>query len=224
VEEFCDLLIQKKIKILWSVSLRADIMTQEIAYKMKRAGCFNVSIGVESANNYILSKIGKGTTIEKITTGIKMLKRAGIEIMAQYVIGSPSETLDTIKESISYAKSSDSDFTNFYMVLPFKGTAQWDYVMQHGTLYTKNIHDFHSLNPRIVFETPEFSYEGRSEAIRLVKKDGFYSNKDKKNWWFDFAKETSRKIQNYLPGAVADKVYAVLKSVYRLKFIKKNNL
>jgi anaerobic magnesium-protoporphyrin IX monomethyl ester cyclase len=224
VEAFCDLLLEKKLDILWSVSLRADIMTPEIARKMKLAGCYNVSIGIESANNEILAKIGKGTTIEKVTEGIKMLKDAGIEIMSQFVIGSPGETLGTIKESIKYAKRSGCDYTNFYSVLPFKGTRQWDYVLEYGTLYTDKIHDFHSISPRIVFETPEFSYEDRLEAIRLVKKEGFYSNKDKKSWWFDFAKDVSRKIQRMLPKAAGEKVYLVLKSIYRIKTVKKHNL
>jgi anaerobic magnesium-protoporphyrin IX monomethyl ester cyclase len=224
LEEFCDLLIKKNIKILWSVSFRADIVTQDIAYKMKKAGCFNVSIGIESANNYILSKIGKGTTIEKITEGIKMLKNAGIEIMSQYVIGSPFDTLDTIKESICYAKTSACDFTNFYTVLPFKGTQQWDYIRQHGTFKSTKIHDYHSKNPRVVFETPEFTYKERVEAIRLVKKEGFYSNKDKKNWFFDFAKDVSRLIQRILPKSIGEQIYLMLKSIYRLKLVKKNNI
>ena len=224
VESFCDLLISKNLKILWSVSLRADIMTREIAHKMKEAGCYNVSIGIESASNEILSHINKSTTIEKITEGIKMLKDAGIEVMSQFVIGSPHETLETVKQSIEYAKSSGCDYTNFYAVLPYKGTPQWDYVLEHGTLYTTEIHDFHSMNPRIVFETPEFPYNDRLEAIRLVKKNGFYSNKDKKSWWFDTAKETSRKIQKMLPESTGERLYMILKSIYRLRVVKKNNL
>lgn len=223
VEAFCDLLLEKKINILWSVSLRADIMTPEIARKMKKAGCYNVSIGIESANNEILKRIGKGTTIEQISAGIKILKDAGIEIMSQYVIGSPDETLETVKESIAFAKKSGCDYTNFYTVLPYKGTRQWDYVAEHGTLYTRDIHHFHSINPRIVFETPEFPYKDRLAAIKLVKKEGFYSNKDKKNWMFDFSKETSRKIQRLLPESIGESVYLVLKSIYRLKIVKKNN-
>ena len=224
VEKFCDLLIDKEIKILWSISLRADIMTQELAYKMKEAGCYNVSIGIESANNEILSYIRKSTTIEKISEGIKMMKNAGIEVLSQFVIGSPHETLETVKQSVEYAKNSGSDFVNFYTVLPFKGTPQWDYVMEHGTLYTTEIHDFHTINPRIVFETPEFSYKERLEAIKLVKKNGFYSNKDKKSWWFDMAKETSRKIQEMLPESAGEKIYMILKSIYKLRIVKKNNL
>lgn len=224
VESFCDLLISKNLKILWSISLRADIMTQELACKMKEAGCYNVSIGIESANNEILSRINKSATIEKITEGIKMMKKAGIEVMSQFVIGSPYETLETVRQSIEYAKNSACDYTNFYTVLPFKGTPQWDYVLKHGTFYTMEIHDFHTINPRIVFETPEFSYKDRLEAIRLVKKNGFYSNKDKKSWWFDIAKESSRKIQKMLPESTGERLYMLLKSIYRLRIIKKNNL
>ena len=224
VERFCDLLISRNIKILWSVSLRADIMTQKMACKMKEAGCYNVAIGIESASNEILSRINKGVTIEKIAEGISMLKNAGIEVLSQFVIGSPGETLDTVRQSIEWAKTSGCDFTNFYTVLPFKGTRQWDYVLEHGTMYTSEIHDFHTINPRIVFETPEFPYKDRLEAIRLAKMNGFYSNKDKKSWLFDMAKETSRTIQNMLPESVGTRIFMILKSVYRLRIVKKNNI
>ncbi len=224
VELFCDLLISKQIKILWSASIRADIMTSELAIKMKEAGCYNVSIGIESANNEILTQMNKGTKIEKITSGIKMLKEANIEVMAQYVIGSPGETLETIKESIEYAKNSEADYTNFYTVLPFKGTPQWEYVSNHGTFYTREIHDYHSIKPRIVFETPEFPYKDRLAAIKLVKKEGFYSNQDKKSWLFDTGKEISKKIQRILPESTGEKLYMILKSIYKLKLVKKNNI
>ncbi|HBX52782.1 MAG: hypothetical protein A2275_08840 [Bacteroidetes bacterium RIFOXYA12_FULL_35_11] len=224
LEDFCDLIIEKNIQILWSASIRADRITSDIACKMRKSGCFNVAIGIESANNIILEKIGKKTSIEKISEGIKILKCAGIEIMAQYVIGSPYDTLDTIKESISFAKKSGCDYTNFYTVLPFKNTPQWDYVLNHGKMYFNFTHECHTVTPRIVFETPEFNYNDRLEAIRLVTKEGFYSNKDTKNILFDFAKETSRKIQSILPPGIGEKVYKVLKAIYKIKVIKKNNI
>ncbi len=223
VEEFCDLLIQDKIKILWSVSIRAEIISQEIANKMKEAGCYNVSIGIESANNEVLSKINKQSTIEEINKGIKIFKKAGIEVLGQFVIGSPHDTLETVNESMDWAKSSECDFVNFYACLPFKGTPQWEYVEKYGHFYATKIHDFHSIEPRIVFDTPEFSYEDRLKAINRAKKEGFYSNQDKKNWWFDVAKETSRQMQGLLPEAIGKKLYLFLKSIYRIRLVKKNN-
>ncbi|HNY02005.1 MAG TPA: radical SAM protein [Bacteroidales bacterium] len=224
VGALCDLLIRKDIRILWSASVRADLMTLDLAHKMKAAGCYNAAIGVESADNELLARMHKNTTIEAIAAGMTMLKNAGIEVLAQYVIGTPGETLETVKRSVEFARRSCADYTNFYMVLPFRGTPQWDYVMDHGTLYTKKIHDFHRINPRIVFETPEFTYQDRLEAIRLVKKNGFYSNKDKKSILFDMAKDFSRWVRNILPQGAGDKVFMLLKSVYRLREIKKNNI
>ncbi|MBN3035926.1 MAG: B12-binding domain-containing radical SAM protein [Bacteroidales bacterium] len=224
VDRFCDILIRKGIRILWSASIRADMMTQELAYKMKESGCYNASIGIESANNEILAQMNKCTTIEKITEGVRMMKKAGIEVMSQYVIGSPFETLDNVKESIEYARNSECDYSNFYTVLPFRGTPQWDYVEKYGTFYTREIHDFHRIEPRIVFETHEFPYNERLEAIRLAIKYGFYSNKDIKSWWFDMAKGTSLKIQKMLPESTGEKIFLLLKSIYKLRFVKKNNI
>jgi radical SAM superfamily enzyme YgiQ (UPF0313 family) len=224
MEDFCNIIIQKNIEILWSASIRADRITSDIASKMKKAGCFNVAIGIESASNFVLEKIGKNTSIEKLSEGIKILKCAGIEIMSQYVIGSPYDTLESVKESISFARKSGCDYTNFYTVLPFKGSPQWDYVLNNGKMYYEHIHDFFTVKPRIVFETPEFSYADRLKAIRLATKEGFYSNKDTKNVLFDFAKETSRKIQNILPQSIGEKVYKILKAIYKIKIVKKNNM
>jgi radical SAM superfamily enzyme YgiQ (UPF0313 family) len=223
LEDFCDLLIKKNIQIMWSASVRADLINKRIATLMKKSGCYNVAIGIESANNFILEKMGKKTTIEKIREGITALKEAGIEIMSQYVIGSPYDTLETIKESIAFAKKSGCDYTNFYTVLPFKGTPQWDYVISTGKMYYKHTHLFHKVKPRIVFETPEFGYNDRLEAIKLVTREGFYSNKDTKNLLFDFAKETSRKIQSILPPGISERTYKALKAIYKLKVVKKNN-
>ncbi len=224
VNDFCDTLIQKKTNIMWSVSVRADNMTQELAYKMKEAGCYNVAIGIESANNEVLKHIRKGAQIEQIQAGIRMLKNAGIEVLSQFVIGSPHDTLATIKESISFAKQSGCDYSNFYTVLPFKGTYQWEYVEMHGTFLAQKTHNFHTVKPRIVFETPEFSYAERLKAIKLVKKEGFYSNKDKKSWLFDVAKDTARLLQETLKGPAGEKVYLILKAVYKMKLVKKNNI
>jgi len=223
VEEFCELLIQNKTKILWSTSVRPDIITQPIAKKMKEAGCYNVAVGIESANNELLSKMNKQATIERITEGVDIFKKAGIEVLGQFVIGSPGETFEDVKESLDYAKNSKCDYVNFYSVLPFKGTPQWDYVANNGKLATTKIHNFHSINPRIVFETPEFSYDDRLKAIKMAKKEGFYSNQDKKNWWFDVAKETSRKMQTMLPESVGERLYMILKSIYKIKAVKKKN-
>ncbi len=224
VDKFCDLLIRNNTGIMWSASVRADLITVPLAKKMKAAGCYNVAIGIESANNNVLKQINKKTTIEDIEKGIRIFRNAGIEVLGQFVIGSPNDTYETVVESINWARDSECDFVNFYSVLPFKGTPQWGYVENHGRFFDDVIHHFHSIKPRVVFETPEFPYENRVKAIKIAKKAGYYSNQDKKNWLFDFAKETTRKIQDLLPERAGEQLYMMLKSVYRFRVVKKHNV
>jgi anaerobic magnesium-protoporphyrin IX monomethyl ester cyclase len=215
VEEFCTILIQKNLRILWTTPVRVEIMTEKVAQLMKKAGCYNVGIGIESANDEVLIKIKKCLSPRQITEGIKIFKDAGIEVLGQFVIGSPGDTLETIKESIKFAKTSDLDFVMFYSILPFKGTEQWHYTKLNGKFLYNKIHDFHKVHPRIVFETPEFPYSDRLIAINLAKKAGFYSEYNDRSLIFDIGKDVAKFLQQSLPTSVSDKAYIILKNIYR---------
>lgn len=224
VNEFCNIIIEKRIKILWSTPVRVDKITKELAIKMKNAGCYNVGIGIESANNKVLDSMGKRITIEEITKGIEIFKSAGIEVLGQFVIGSPGDTLQTVEESIIYARNSGLDFVMFYSVLPFKGTPQWDYVKNHGKLYSETIHDFHSTKPRIVFETPEFSYPDRLKAIKLATDAGYYSDSNDRSYLFDVGRNLVKNIQIHLPFSISSRIYLASKNIYRRIRLNKTQL
>jgi radical SAM superfamily enzyme YgiQ (UPF0313 family) len=215
VEDFCQALINRKIKIMWTTPVRPELITKPLAELMKKAGCYNVGIGVESANNRILQNINKQNTIENIQRGIRIFKEAGIEVLGQFVIGSPGDTIETVKQSLAFAKDSGLDFVMFYAVVPFKGTNQWDYVQHHGTFFEYKIHRFHNIHPRIVFDTPEFTYQERLEVIDLAKEAGFYSETNNQSRFFDFGKELARISHRFLPDPIFKPAYFFMKKLYR---------
>lgn len=220
VEKFCNIIRYKKLRFLWTTPVRAEIITKEIAQLMKKSGCYNVGIGIESANNSILETMKKKNTIENVQKGIRIFKEAGIEVLGQFVIGSPGDTYETVKESIEFAKQSELDFVMFYSILPFKTTEQWDYVLNHGTLYNNKIHEYHTAKPRIVFETPEFSYIDRIKAIELAKKEGYYSDTNDRNLIFDLGKDLASRIQQILPAKISSNIYILMKNIYRKRILK----
>ena len=103
----------------------------------------------------------------------------------------------------------------FYSILPFKDTEQWDYILRNGTLYDDTIHHFHTVRPRIVFETPEFSYADRLKAINLAKEAGFYSDSNRMSKFFDIGKDLAGAFQRYFPAVVSDRIYLMMKNFYR---------
>jgi anaerobic magnesium-protoporphyrin IX monomethyl ester cyclase len=214
-EEICDLMIASDLKILWSTPFRADRVDANLASKMKKAGCYNVGIGIESADNGILELMQKQVTIEQITEGINILRNEGIEVLGQFIIGLPGETTETFEKTLQYAKASELDFALFYSSMPYKGTSQWEYIEQNGTFLHTTMHEFHDLKPRIVFETDSFTKADRERAIRRAEQAGFYVDDNRLSHIFDFGRTAAKYFQNYLPANTGNMVYLKMKRFYR---------
>lgn len=218
VVEFCDLIVDEKLDFLWSTSIRVDLITPEIARKMRQAGCYNVSIGIESANNEVLKRMNKHNTIEKIDNGIQILRKEGIDVMGQFMIGNPGDTLETVMESIAYAKQSQLTGVEFYTALPYKDSLLYDFATTQGTMLTDEpSYRYHTLSPRIVFETPDFSYTERVRAIELAIESGYYHalTHDSKNFLLDFGRNLAKIAQQIFGGKLGAKLYLLLRDLYR---------
>jgi radical SAM superfamily enzyme YgiQ (UPF0313 family) len=185
---------------------------------MKKSGCYNVSIGIESANNDVLKQMNKNTTKEKIYRGIQILRNAGIDVMGQFMIGNPGDTLETVKESIDFAKTSNLTGVEFYTALPYKDSLLYEYVKSHGKMLTdQESYSFHNISPRIIYETPDFTYEQRLKAIDLAVENGFYNalSKDEKSYLLDIGRNTAKLFQKLFKGKIGNIVYLKLRHIYR---------
>jgi len=168
IEEFCSIILERNERIQWfSAGFRADKISLPLARKMREAGCIGVSVGIESANNEILRNIKKKETIEDIEKGCQNLHQAEIPVQAQFMIGNPGDTLETVKESIEFAKRQRFASATFYLALPYPKTELWDYVKQHGRFLKEDYMQFHHFSDEPVFDTPEFSASDRSKAYQL---------------------------------------------------------
>jgi anaerobic magnesium-protoporphyrin IX monomethyl ester cyclase len=226
VEKICDYLMSQKPPVIWSTSVRADIMTPAVAAKMKKAGCYIVNIGIESANDEVLQKMKKNTTREKIQKGIRIFREAGIDVTGQFMIGNPGDTLDTVKESIEFAHTAGLSVAEFYTALPYKGSLLFDFVREKGTILTdKPGYEYHTVNPRVIYETPEFSYHERLQAIELARHHGFYHalSTDKRYWLLDLGKSLTKTTQKMLGPSLGNKLYLTARNLYRKLIVKNLN-
>ena len=216
VVELCDKIVAKRIIFLWSANVRGENITSVVAKKLKSAGCYTVSTGIESANNNVLKRIGKQVTIEEMTRGIRHLKENSIEVLGMFMIGNIGDTLGTVKESIAYAKNSELDIVKFYSVIPYKGTPLWHEIHRTGGKVFDKILEFDKIIPPVFFETPEFSYKDRAEAIKLAEEEGFfwYCFESHKNRLIDIGKTITLKMQSILPQSIADSYYLKVKNLY----------
>jgi radical SAM superfamily enzyme YgiQ (UPF0313 family) len=73
--EICERLISMKLDLSWSCLGRANHVTAESLALMKRAGCWQISFGIESGSQAILETIHKNVTLDQIRTAVTLCRR-----------------------------------------------------------------------------------------------------------------------------------------------------
>ncbi len=174
VSKLCDLILKKGLDIQWDLrnGVRADRVSLPLLRKMKKAGCFFVLFGVESANKDVLAAIKKDLDLKNVRNAVRMAKAAGLKVSASFIIGHPSETYDNFMESYTFAKSLHLDEVKFFNLMPYPGTELYDWVRANGRFLYEPDHYLNAIdsfteNP--YFETPYFTEEERKKAFRLAE-------------------------------------------------------
>ncbi len=130
--KICEELIRRKLNIIWSCETRVNLVDATLLRKMKQSGCYSISYGLESGSQEILDVIDKGTTLEQAEKAVRYTREAGIHAIGYFMIGSPGETPDTIKQTIRFAKKLKVDFAQFSITTPFPGTRLYDLYLEGG--------------------------------------------------------------------------------------------
>ncbi len=131
--KFCDELIERDIQIVWSCQSRAELDYNTMK-KMKEAGCRLLDVGYESGSDEILKNIKKGVTVHQLKEFTTDAKKAGLKILADFVIGFPGETKETAKQTINFIKEMKPDILQVAVATPMPGTGFYNYCKDHDFL------------------------------------------------------------------------------------------
>lgn len=132
--DFCRMLRAEGIELAWSCFTRCDLIDPELLAEMKRAGCYQIFIGLESAVPRLLAMIKKGTSPEKLKNGFRMVMDAGIEIFASIILGLPTETEDDAKRTLEFAIEANPTWAYWFNYTPWPGTDIYELALAKGTL------------------------------------------------------------------------------------------
>jgi len=103
IHEFCGHVMAEGLQFQWygQAQVRPD-MDEELFLKMKRAGCRQFSLGLESFSDNVLSMMRKGYTAKDAVKFLKASKEAGIENHIAIIVGYPGETEDDFNVTLKY--------------------------------------------------------------------------------------------------------------------------
>lgn len=153
-------------KIDWEVNGRVGTIKRELLIEMKKANCKSIALGIEFGNQRILDFAEKGFKVNQVYETVKMIKESGIRVKAYFMIGYPTETKETIEETIKLSQDLGLDYAVFSLVTPFPGTALYKYVKDNGLLKSDKWEDYQFGSAHA------FSLDGISEEelIKLWKR------------------------------------------------------
>ena len=172
-ESILDGLIEKGIKFSWDTpnGIRSDRLTMDLLKKMKKTGCTNLIIGVESGDQFILDNvIDKHLRLEDVIKMAKMCKELNIPLTAFYVIGFPGEKKENIKRTAEFALMLRKDYNvnmSLMVATPLYGTRLYEICKKNGYLTRE-------LTPRTLSEGTQV------DGVGLIKTEDFTPNEVKR--------------------------------------------
>ncbi|UCC38419.1 MAG: radical SAM protein [Candidatus Aminicenantes bacterium] len=174
VLEICEEILSRNIEIRWDIRTRVDTVDEEMLELLKRAGCVAVHYGVEAGNDEILKVIKKGFTVEKAKEVFKLTRKVGIETLAYFMIGLPSEKAEDIQDSFDLAKELKPDYAHFTIFSPYPGTELYSLGLEKGII-KKDIWKEFSEDPKEGFKIPVWEENfTRDELYEMIVK--FYKS------------------------------------------------
>ncbi|MGK5092832.1 radical SAM protein [Deltaproteobacteria bacterium TL4] len=135
VMSFCDALIAAPMDIYFIVlSARVDTVDDETLVRLKQAGCVMLNYGYESGSDVILDEMNKRSSkVQNLAAGLRT-KNAGIKNVPEIIIGYPSETEETVADTIDFLKKLNVWPISVNTPIPFPETALWDHAVKEGII------------------------------------------------------------------------------------------
>jgi radical SAM superfamily enzyme YgiQ (UPF0313 family) len=168
--ELCERLISLKLDISWSCLGRVNHVSAENLSLMRRAGCWQISFGIESGSQDVLNLVNKGMTLDQVRTAVRLSKNAGIKVKGFFIIGHPGETADTLRMTRDFALELPLNDISVSLMTPFPGSELYDRAPEFG-IFDANWENMNLLNA--VFVPHGLTRQNLVQAQRdLIK--GFY--------------------------------------------------
>lgn len=137
VTRLCELIIEKEIKLTWSCASRVDVVKPDLLKLMQRAGCWEMSFGLESGSDELLKSMDKSASLEKSIRALHWAHDAGIRTKGLFMLGYPGENKETVKATTKFIRSVPLTIMNLTKFTPYPGSPIY------REIYGTNIRDDH---------------------------------------------------------------------------------
>jgi radical SAM superfamily enzyme YgiQ (UPF0313 family) len=119
--------------VTWSCTSRVTT-DYDTLKAMKESGARLMIVGYESGDPQILKNIKKGATVEMARRFTANAHKLGLTIHADFIVGLPGESRESIRNTINFAKELDCETIQVSIAHPYPGTEFYSYAESNGLI------------------------------------------------------------------------------------------
>ncbi len=120
-------------------------LDQELLHLMKRAGMYQISLGIETTSPDLMPTERKYLPNERVRSVVSMAKKAGLEVQGLFIAGLPGDTDDAFRHTVRDAVSMGLDLAHFGLHVPLPGSRDGDGIREDD-LNAINFFTVHPVN------------------------------------------------------------------------------
>jgi anaerobic magnesium-protoporphyrin IX monomethyl ester cyclase len=132
LEAICQGLRKFRPRLPWTCLTKVTAVDLDMLRMMRDAGCWQVLFGLESGDDRVLESLGKETTVQKNRQAVAWARQAGLRVRADFIVGTPHETMESLENTLKLAKELSLDYAHFNKFIPFPGTEFYRQLTQQG--------------------------------------------------------------------------------------------
>ncbi len=130
----CKELVEEGLPISWNAISRVDKVDEDILYWMRKAGCIQISYGVESGCEDTRSLLNKNMATDDILRAFELTTRFGILSRAYFIYGCPGEGPKVLDANIRLMDAINPLGAIFYILDMFPGTQLYQAYLKRNNL------------------------------------------------------------------------------------------
>jgi anaerobic magnesium-protoporphyrin IX monomethyl ester cyclase len=167
IYEIFKLTKERNLKFSFSCASRINTIDLDLLKFMKKNGCWFIAYGIETGDEDVLKLINKNIKLENVRKVVEMTHDVGISSQGYFILGNPTETMETMDKTIAFAKSLKLDRMIACLNTPIPGTAQYETKDQYGTVVEPVYSKYN-------FQVPVYVPHGLTSEILSKKLMQFY--------------------------------------------------
>jgi radical SAM superfamily enzyme YgiQ (UPF0313 family) len=119
--------------IVFNVNGHANLVDEEVIGLLKSINVIQIAFGFESGSERVLDFLKRSSvTVERNRSAAELTTAAGIGVGGQFMIGSPGETEDDIRQTVDFIEQTPMSHVHVSVTTPMPGTELWDICRNKG--------------------------------------------------------------------------------------------